>query len=91
MPKWLNIPGSSYSSYMLRDHFHAQMAQHTVHMLRNRLHAQMAHHVVHMLRNRPPCPKWLNTHAKRSPPCPNDSTHMLRDHLHAQMAQHTVQ
>ena len=59
MPKWL------YTVHIiLRDHLHAEMAQHTVHMLRNRLHAQMAHHAVYM-------------HAKRSSPCPNGYTRYI--------------
>ena len=50
-----------------------------------------------MLRASPPCPKWLNIHAERSPPCPNGSTHNTNGsllygyHLHAQVAQYTVQ
>ena len=48
MPKWL------YTVHViLRDHLHAEMAQHTVHMLRDHLHAEMAlsSYTVHMLRD----------------------------------------
>ena len=60
--------------YMLRDHLHAQMAQHTVYMLRNRLHAQMAQHRVNMLLRDhlhvQMAQHSYSKHAKRSPPCP---------------------
>ena len=46
MSKWL------YTVHIiLRDHLHAEMAQHTVHILRDHLHAEMAQHTAHMLRN----------------------------------------
>ena len=67
-----------YTVHILRDHLHAQMAQHTVHMLRDHLHAQMAQHTVHMPRDQLHVQMALCV------------VHILRDHLHAQMAQHTV-
>ena len=67
MPKWLNI---QYSSYMLRDHLHAQMTLHTVRMLRDHLHAQMALHTIQMLRDHLHAQMALHT------------VHMLRYHLH---------
>ena len=60
----LHAEMAQHTVHILRDHLHAEMAQHTAHMLRNRLHAQMTHHAVHM-------------HAKRSPPCPNGYTQYI--------------
>ena len=60
----LHAEMAQHTVHILRDHLHAEMAQHTAHMLRNRLHAQMTHHAVHM-------------HAKRSPPCPNGCTQYM--------------
>ena len=60
----LHAEMAQHTVHILRDHLHAEMAQHTAHMLRNRLHAQMTHHMVHM-------------HAKRSPPCPNGYTQYI--------------
>ena len=60
----LHAEMAQHTVHILRDHLHAEMAQHTAHMLRNRLHAQMTHHTIHM-------------HAKRSPPCPNGYTQYI--------------
>ena len=60
----LHAEMAQHTVHILRDHLHAEMAQHTAHMLRNRLHAQMTHHAVHM-------------HARRSPPCPNGYTQYI--------------
>ena len=60
----LHAEMAQHTVHILRDHLHAKMAQHTAHILRNRLHAQMTHHTVHM-------------HAKRSPPCPNGYTQYI--------------
>ena len=76
MPKWL------YTVHiMLRDHLHAEMAQHTVHMLRDHLHAEMAlcSYTVHIhiiIKRSPPCPNGSihTTHAEKLTPCPNGSS-----------------
>ena len=72
MSKWL------YTVHIiLRDHLHAEMAQHTVHILRDHLHAEMAQHTAHMLRNRLHAQTThhaVHMHAKRLPPCPNGYT-----------------
>ena len=71
--------GFIYIVRMLKNQFHAQMAQHTVHMLRNQFHVQMALCV-------------YSTHTKILAPCPNGSIyteHMPRDHLFVEYAKPT--